>query len=124
MTAMFNMMASFLGKKGAGKGVSTAAVGKGKGKKGGGGGHNLPKGRISEAPFAGTVTAWKGKYGWIECVEPIEHPKAKNHGGGLFFSQDDIKGADTIQVGAGVTFHIYEDDSGLGADEVDVVVPV
>merc|ERR1712232_878288 len=86
-----------------------------------GGGHTLPKTRISEAPFAGTVTAWKGKYGWIECAEPIEHPKANAHNGGLFVSVNDIGGLPGLEVGQTVSFHIWEDSSGLGADEVNVL---
>jgi len=81
-------------------------------------GHLLPRTRISEAPFSGTVVEFKGKYGWIEVAEAIEHEKAAKHGGRLFFGKDDIAGAESVEPGATVEFHIWEDASGLGADEV------
>lgn len=107
---------------GAGKGkgmMSGKDKGKGKGSSHKGKGHLLPRTRISEAPFSGAVVELKGKYGWIECAEPIEHEKATKHGGRLFFSVDDIVGGDSmLEVGTTVEFHIWEDVSGLGADEV------
>jgi len=114
---------------GKGKGMTFAGGGFGGGMKGGfgkgksknpnmGKGHLLPRTRISEAPFSGTVVEFKGKYGWIEVAEAIEHEKAEKHGGRLFFGKDDIAGADSVEAGATVEFHIWEDASGLGADEV------
>merc|ERR1711957_102593 len=60
--------------------------GKGKGNGKGGKGHMLPRTRISEEPFGGTVAEWKGKYGWIVPGEPIPHEKAQLNNGRLFFS--------------------------------------
>lgn len=101
-------------------------MGKGKGKDMGknpnkGKGHLLPRTRISEAPFTGTVAEWKGKYGWIECAEPIEHEKATKHGGKLFVGIDDINGLEGLEPGTSVSFHIWEDVSGLGADDVNLL---
>lgn len=107
-----------------------AGKGKGKGKdkgfsKGkkppsaeGGKGHTLPRVRISAEKFSGVVAAWKGKYGWIDPAEPIEHEKASLRNGSLFFGVADIEGADMLAEGTPVEFHICEDDSGLGAEEV------
>jgi len=106
----------------AGNGCKGKAKGKGKGKEyttpEGGKGHNLPRTRLSAEKFTGTVLAWKGKYGWIQPGEEIEHEKAKLHNGSLFVGMNDIEGASALQVGATVEFHICEDDSGLGAEEV------
>lgn len=82
-------------------------------------GHLLPRTRISEAPFSGTVSEWKGKFGWIQCAEPIEHPKAAKNRGMLFCGSDDHTGGPGgLPAGSTVEFHIYEDSSGLGAEEV------
>jgi len=95
--------------KGKGKGKGSPELGKG---------HTLPKVRISAEKFTGTVSAWKGKYGWIQPAETIEHEKANMHNGGLFVSMDYVIGRTDLEVGAPVAFHICEDESGLGAEEV------
>lgn len=95
---------------------------KGKGKKGkskfGGKGHLLPRETISEAPITGTVLEWKGKFGWIEPLEALDHPKAQKHGGKIFVSVDDIGDLEELAPGATVEFQVWEDDSGLGAEQV------
>lgn len=92
---------------------------KGKGGKGGkGGGHLLPRTRISEMKVAGTVAEWKGKYGWIQPTEPVEHEKATKNNGRIFVSKDDIVGVEQLSPGSAVEFYVWEDASGLGADEV------
>ncbi|CAK0829706.1 unnamed protein product [Prorocentrum cordatum] len=112
---------------GKGKGPMQSAVSKGKGDKGKDGkdgkgkrgkGHLLPRTRISAEKFQGTVSAWKGKFGWITPAEEIEHEKAKLHKGGLFVSMDDLEGVTKLTEGATVEFHIWEDATGLGAEEV------
>jgi len=108
------------GFKGKGKGKDAKGKGKGKGKMSaeGGKGHTLPRTRLSAEKFTGTVAAWKGKYGWITPSEEIEHEKAKLHNGSLFVGMNDIEAGQELSVGATVEFHICEDDSGLGAEEV------
>jgi len=101
---------------------SNGAKGKGKdqGKKGGKTpGHLLPRTRISSEKFTGEVIEWKGKFGWVKPSEEIEHEKASKHDGKLFVSMNDLEGGLTeLTPGATVEFHIWEDKSGLGADEV------
>merc|ERR1719343_198337 len=94
--------------------------GKGKGKDSNRGkGHLLPRTRISAEKFAGTVMDWKGKYGWIKPEEEIQHEKATKHQGRLFVSKDDLEGGvEELAPGTTVEFHIWEDASGLGAEEV------
>lgn len=105
-----------------GKGMNDKGKGKeGKGKSKGGKGHLLPRTRISAEKFQGTCSAWKGKYGFITPAEPIEHEKASKHNGSLFVSKDDLEGVEELAVDTLVEFHIWEDSSGLGADEVAVV---
>jgi len=82
-------------------------------------GHTLEKTRITAEKFTGEVTKWQGKFGFIKPAEPVEHEKAEKHDGCLFVSINDIEG-DTkeLTVGSLCEFHIYEDKSGLGAEEV------
>merc|ERR1712080_527349 len=90
---------------------------KDKGKKGGKG-HTLPRERISAEKFTGTIHEWKGKYGWIQPAEEIEHAKAKKREGLLFVGMNDIGDAKELTPGATCEFHIWEDATGLGAEEV------
>jgi len=109
-----------------GYGGKGADKGKGKGKDKGktksgaprGQGHTLPRTRVSVEKFTGTVKSWKGKYGWIEPAEPIEHEKASKNKGALWVGMNDIEGAESLEEGATVEFHIFEDSSGLGVEEV------
>jgi len=109
------------GKFGGGK-CDGGKFGKGKGKgkfdPNRGKGHLLPRNRITAEKFTGTVTDWKGKYGWIQPAEEIQHEKAAKHQGRLFVSKDDIEGGEELTPGTAVEFHIWEDSSGLGAEEV------
>eukprot|EP00932_Pfiesteria_piscicida_P009145 SRR837773.19811.p1 GENE.SRR837773.19811~~SRR837773.19811.p1 ORF type:complete len:275 (-),score=73.70 SRR837773.19811:29-853(-) len=102
--------------KGKGKGKAKGAAGASGGK-----GHTLPRTRISAEKFSGSVTAWKGKYGWIQPDEEIPHEKASLRNGSLFFSQSDVMSADAMAEGTMVMFHITEDDNGLGAEEVEAI---
>merc|ERR1712060_561946 len=81
-------------------------------------GHLLPRTRITAEKFLGTVSTWKGKYGWIQPAEEIPHEKAAKNKGSLFVSMDDILGVTELTPGATVEFHIWEDSTGLGAEEV------
>merc|ERR1712173_208322 len=95
---------------------------KGDGKAGGknsnrGKGHTLPRTRISAEKFTGSVLTWKGKYGWIKPGEEIPHEKAAKNNRALFVSMDDVNGKELVAEGQ-VEFHIFEDSSGLGAEEV------
>lgn len=82
--------------------------------------YELPRMRITADKFTGTVVGWRGKYGWIKATEDIEHEKAALRGGKLFAGMADIIGAESLDMGAEVEFHIFEDESGLGAEEIVV----
>lgn len=105
------------------KGWGAKGKGKGAGKEGGGKGHELPRTRLSAEKFAGTVDAWKGKYGWIKPAEEIAHEKAADRNGNIFVAIADIMHAEKLDYGAPVKFHIFEDSQGLGAEEVEVMGP-
>merc|ERR1719476_185579 len=101
------------------KGKGKDGKDQGKGKKNKTPGHLLERTRISAEKFTGDVVKWQGKYGFIKPAEPIEHEKATKHDGALYVTMNDIEG-DTkeLTVGSLCEFHIYEDKSGLGAEEV------
>lgn len=115
--------------KGAGKGAGKVKgnIGKkGKGKKKGSGqreeeqaaGQTLPRERITDGGgLAGICVEWKGHFGWIEPSTEIDHPKAAKRNGRLFVHCSDLMGSDELEPGQEVTFHVYEDASGLGAEE-------
>mmetsp|Transcript_79059 Transcript_79059/g.223741 ORF Transcript_79059/g.223741 Transcript_79059/m.223741 type:complete len:318 (-) Transcript_79059:123-1076(-) len=116
------------GKPWGGKGWGGKGWGKPEGKPGGkphgredsswhGQGHLLPRTRVTEMAISGTVAEWKGKYGWIEPAEQIDHPKAGKNKGKIWVSMDDIGELSELTPGASVEFHLWEDASGLGAEE-------
>eukprot|EP00441_Pelagodinium_beii_P031915 CAMPEP_0197626476 /NCGR_PEP_ID=MMETSP1338-20131121/5428_1 /TAXON_ID=43686 ORGANISM="Pelagodinium beii, Strain RCC1491" /NCGR_SAMPLE_ID=MMETSP1338 /ASSEMBLY_ACC=CAM_ASM_000754 /LENGTH=170 /DNA_ID=CAMNT_0043197017 /DNA_START=61 /DNA_END=573 /DNA_ORIENTATION=- len=105
------------GMKGMMKGMMGDMKGKGKGKSKTPG-HKLPRERITEAPVIGEVIEWKGKYGWLQPSEPIQHEKAGKREGKIFVGKDDIVGGSELEAGKLVQFHVFSDPAGLGAEEV------
>jgi len=81
------------------------------------GGPGLPRVRLTEEPIFGVVVTWKKKMGWIEPDTPLDHPKAAAHQGRVYVNSQDIDGAEAVEEGTYVGFHLYEDQSGLGAEE-------
>merc|ERR1712187_740640 len=83
-------------------------------------GADRPRERITEAPVSGTVKQWKGHYGWVTPDVPLDHPKYKKNV--LYCSKKDVKGRwDGPSDGTAVTFHVYVDEAGLGAEECRIV---
>lgn len=81
-------------------------------------GHKLPRTRITDDLVTGCVLEWKGKYGWIKPDEVIEHEKASRNGGRIFVSMSDLSGgAAKFVVGSVCKFHVFSDESGLGAED-------
>jgi len=78
----------------------------------------MPKTRVSEVAITGEIIEWKGKYGWLRPHAEIQHPMAKKRGGRVFMSSKDVAGSLDLAVGSVVQFHVYEDPTGLGAEEV------
>lgn len=123
--------------KGSGKGRSkTKGQGKGKGGWGGWGspwgggwrwqsepsGPDLPRERVTEQKVEGEVLEWQVSYGWLRPTVPIEHPAAQRRDGRVYVHRNDLLGEGEVTAltkGAKVRFHVYEDPSGLGAEEVE-----
>jgi len=65
----------------------------------------------------GEVLEWKGKYGWIQPLEPFDHPKARMRNGRIFVSRTDLASARELAPGTLCHFYVFEDEAGLGAEE-------
>merc|ERR1719473_2311784 len=110
--------------KGFGKGYGKYddGKGKGKGKKGkrkGPSGPDLERTRLTEEPVTGEVVEWRGKFGFIMPTVPFEHEKSAKKEGKIYVSMSDLTGGiEELSVGSLCQFHIFEDVSGLGAEEV------
>lgn len=122
------MVAEAAKPKGVGKGK-----GKGKGKGfgllwgwdwnmmwGGGSGPNLPREKVSETPMTGEVVEWKENFGWVKPAGEVDHPSAKQREGKLYVSKKDVTSGN-MAVGCKVSFMVYKDPQGLGAEEVQVL---
>jgi len=98
-----------------------AQKGKGKGQRerdNGPSGPDLPRSRITDTPITGEVVAWSRRIGWIKALEPVEHPDAEKRGGKIYCHVQDLVGAEKLEKGGTVQFHLFQDESGLGAEEV------
>merc|ERR1711879_312705 len=72
---------------------------------------------LHDEPLVGTVVEWKGKFGWIEPNDTIDHPLAEKHQGRIYFGHSDVE--DEIEgVGAVVSYMLYSDNRGLGGSNV------
>jgi len=79
---------------------------------------DLPRTRVTEGiGVTGKCVEWKGTHGWIEPDVPVDHPKADKHKGQIYIHQKDIIEDLMLYTGQPVNFHIYEDTSGIGAEE-------
>eukprot|EP00435_Cladocopium_sp_Y103_P071650 s25_g38.t1 len=67
----------------------------------------------------GDVLEWKGKFGWIKPLQPIDHPLASRHNSKIYVHIKDLAdGLQTLAPGQRVAFQAYTDDSGIGAEAV------
>lgn len=98
-------------------------MGKGqwKGQNGGGKPSAAPaaavKAKVLKKKITGTVTEWKGKFGWIKPNTAVDHPEASKNKGRIYMAQEDVE-EDINGVGAAVSFFVYADGKGLGAKNV------
>lgn len=84
-------------------------------------GPDLPRKRVTTVPVSGKVVVWNKKWGWIKPEEKPSHEKASKHEGKIYVHANDLIGTDVLEKGKEVTFHIYADDNGLGAEEVKLL---
>lgn len=72
-------------------------------------------------PCSGKVLEMRGHYGWIQALQPIDHAVglSKNEGH-VYVSVKDVKAGVSIVAGDEVSFFLYVDAQGLGAESVSV----
>jgi hypothetical protein len=61
-----------------------------------------------------------GHYGWIYCVDCIDHPDAGKHDGDIYVSKRDLGGL-TFKTGDIIGFYLYADEQGLGAEACTLI---
>jgi len=79
---------------------------------------------LSESANLGVVVDWRGNVGWIKPEDPLDHPDMKHNKrrrGVLFVHATDCDGELPL-IGAQVTYLMYSDSHGLGAEMVIVLV--
>jgi len=119
----FNLPAGMMEIFSAGFNWGSNSNSKGAGCKGGksrGKGGKGERKRISEELFTGEVVVWKEKFGFIAPhieLDTALHPRAAKDDGKLYVNARDVEGGELVE-GQSVTFHVYDDGKGLGAEEV------
>jgi hypothetical protein len=58
-----------------------------------------------------------GHYGWIMALQDIDHPEADRHGGRIYLRASDLRPGYKPKQGDEVTFFLYADENGLGAED-------
>jgi len=79
-----------------------------------------PKGSL-QAKCRGELLTMLGTYGWIKALQPIDHPEAGRHGGRIYVNKKDFRSRSEPQAGDEVTFCVYADDDGIGAEDCYIV---
>eukprot|EP00929_Paragymnodinium_shiwhaense_P033006 TRINITY_DN1820_c2_g1_i1.p1 TRINITY_DN1820_c2_g1~~TRINITY_DN1820_c2_g1_i1.p1 ORF type:complete len:476 (+),score=108.48 TRINITY_DN1820_c2_g1_i1:73-1500(+) len=80
-------------------------------------GPDLPRERIMQEMITGEVISWNKTFAWLKPTEPVAHGAAEKNGGKIYLHKKDITEGTTMEKGATVSFYLYADSSGLGAEE-------
>eukprot|EP00746_Dinoflagellata_sp_MGD_P011078 gnl/MRDRNA2_/MRDRNA2_123122_c0_seq1.p1 gnl/MRDRNA2_/MRDRNA2_123122_c0~~gnl/MRDRNA2_/MRDRNA2_123122_c0_seq1.p1 ORF type:complete len:364 (-),score=80.58 gnl/MRDRNA2_/MRDRNA2_123122_c0_seq1:2-1093(-) len=85
------------------------------------GGHEGPRTRVQvkKKRVNGKLEEWTGNYGWIKASENITHPEAKLNKGRIYVYKTDLnlEWGQKLQEGDDVSFMVYADGRGLGAED-------
>jgi len=68
----------------------------------------------------GKVLEMLGQYGWLMVSGDVDHPSTEKHGGDVYIHKDDVVDGVTLCAGDIVSFYLYVDDQGLGAEMCSV----
>jgi len=68
----------------------------------------------------GEVLTMLSHYGWLMLHGDVDHPSVAKHGGDVYIHKDDVVDSESLSPGDIVTFYLYVDDQGLGAEECRV----
>merc|ERR1712087_526753 len=83
------------------------------------GGPNLPRERLTDEQRTGVVKHWRAKMGWVIPDDYTGLPKGKREE--IYLHINDVIGGVAPEQGQQVTFHVYKDKSGLGAEECSFI---
>jgi len=114
---------TFVGGRSTGEGepnAKKARKGEGKGGQPKDKGPDLPRERISEELYYGEVVVLKRTMGFIKPDMEIDHPAAGEHKGEIYVHMKDVSGDEPLEKGSRVQFYVYEDNRGLGAENVSL----
>lgn len=64
----------------------------------------------------GTVLSMLSHYGWVAAFSDIDHPLVMKHFGRIYLHKRDIVDGQSLKVGDVVSFYLYADTVGLGAE--------
>jgi len=62
-------------------------------------------------------------YGWLMLHGDVDDPATEKHGGDVYIHKDDIVDGESLCPGDIVSFYLYSDDQGLGAEMCQVEQP-
>ncbi|CAK0796566.1 unnamed protein product [Prorocentrum cordatum] len=65
----------------------------------------------------GQVIMMLAYYGWIAPLQDIDHPDAGKHEGHIYVRATDVAPGASLAPGQAVSFYLYADDQGLGAED-------
>merc|ERR1719272_923083 len=64
----------------------------------------------------GEVIEMSAQYGWLKVNGSVSHPLAEMHNGHIYVHKKDMATGQCLFAGDSVTFYLYADDKGLGAE--------
>lgn len=65
----------------------------------------------------GELLMMLGHYGWIMSLAGIDHPEKNRHGGRIYLKISDVRPGCVLTQGSLVSFYLYADADGLGAED-------
>lgn len=71
-------------------------------------------------PCQGEILVMLGHYGWIMALDEIDHPDAAKTGGRIYVHKRDVMDGVSLRQGDRVSFYLYADDQGLGAEACEL----
>lgn len=80
----------------------------------------LRPGGLGTCRCRGRIVKLAATYGWIMPLDAIEHPDLHRHAGLIWFSLRDVRLGTPLAPGIELTFDLYADIDGLGAEDCHV----
>lgn len=82
----------------------------------------LHPGGLGSCTCRGRVVQILSTYGWIEPLDAIDHPDLDLHGGHIWFSFNDVRAGTALVLGLELTFGLYANIDGLGAEDCHIPI--